>query len=86
MSRFVVVDGTTGIISATIVSDDPSSALLHARDGEQVRIITDDGGAFINNAVVKVNLLTGDIVYIADETTKATGHENAGSNQIPEPR
>lgn len=85
MSRFLVVESATGLISATVVGDEPEIAMLYASDGEHVRIITNDSGAFINDALVKVDLATGNIVYIASEITKATGHESAGSNQLPEP-
>ena len=71
MSRFLMLDGTTGGILTVITESDPAIAALYAVQpdapvGAVVMAITTDTGAHIQEDVVKVDLETGGIVTSAD--------------------
>lgn len=69
MSRFLLVDNATGAILSTISATSEASALLYAGAGQTVFAMTDDQGAFVDDAGMKV--VSAAIVNIAGGTTPA---------------
>jgi len=69
VSRFLLVDNATGAILSTISATSEASALLYAGAGQTVFAMTDDQGAFVDDAGMKV--VSAAIVNIAGGTTPA---------------
>jgi len=69
VSRFLLVDNATGAILSTISATSEASALLYAGAGQTVVAMTDDRGAFVDDASMKV--VSAAIVTIAGGTTPA---------------
>jgi hypothetical protein len=69
MSRYLVINSTTSAILKTISASDEDVALLQAGAGEAVMVMADDTGAFVDDALLEVDVATGAIVTISGGTT-----------------